>query len=84
MTTAISLQRGRGKGRNPWRIREFLDNRGETVTSLAAKAGVKVTKASDTIRGVGNHFRVLAALEAMGCPRDLLYPRIHGREEAAA
>lgn len=74
MTTAIAIQRGRGRGRNPWRIREFLDNRGETVTSLAIRAKVDLARASDTIRGIRNHGRVLAELEKMGCPRELLYP----------
>lgn len=69
-----TIQRGRGKGRNPWRIREFLDSQGKKVTGVAAEAGVKVHVVSNTIRGIRNHGRVLAVLEALGCPRELLYP----------
>ena len=74
MTTAISKQRGSGKGRNSWRIREFLDNQGESLTSVADKARAQLSHTSATLRGVRNHARVLAVLEELGCPRELLYP----------
>ena len=84
MTTAIAIQKGRGKGRNPWRIREFLDNRGENLVSLAAKARARKNVVSDTVRGLRNHARTLEALEAMGCPQELLYPLDYRHEEVAA
>jgi len=84
MTTAISLQRGRGKGRNPWRIREFLDDQGKNLTDVAAKAKARKNVVSDTIRGLRNHARTLKVLEALGCPQELLYPLEHQREETAA
>lgn len=81
MTPAISVQRGRGKGRNPWRIREFLsgvtyeEKEGLTMCDVARLAKVPPQVAQETIRGTRNHYRVLGVLESLGCPEELLYGR---------
>ncbi len=80
MSTATQLQRGCGKGRNHWRIREFLagveDPQGKplNITSLAALARTRKSTVSDTLKGLRNHRRTLTVLERLGCSRDLLYP----------
>lgn len=73
------VQRGSGKGRNPWRIREYLsslkdeDGKIMNMSSVAKRARVKHNVVSDTVRGIRNHGRVLKALEDLGCPKEYLY-----------
>lgn len=79
MTPAITVQRGCGKGRNPWMIRAYLSavvhgsKRGLSMTDVAAMAETYPQVAQETIRGTRNHKRVLTVLESLGCPREFLY-----------
>ena len=75
MTPASILQRGKGKGRNPWRIREYLASIGVNMNDVARMAGVHHNIVGDTVRGMRNHRRVLEQLETLGCPAEYLYPR---------
>jgi hypothetical protein len=76
-----TIQRGRGKGRDQWAIRKFLSELNLTMTAVAAKANAPLPVVTDTVRGVRNHGRVLAVLEALGCPMELLYPNEHQNNE---
>lgn len=79
MTPANVVQRGRGKGRNPWKIREFLGGhvsecgRALNMSDVARLAKTYPQTARETITGMRNHKRVLEVLENMGCPREYLY-----------
>ena len=84
MTTAISLQRGRGKGRDPWEIRKLLSNLGLNMQDVAVMAGTYRHTVSDTVKGLRNHARTLAVLENLGLPLELLYPLEHGQSGKAA
>ncbi len=77
-----TIQRGRGKGRDQWEIRKFLNGLGLTMTAVAKKANTYPPVVTDTLRGVRNHGRVLAVLEELGCPKELLYPLEYGRRAA--
>ena len=70
---AATVQRGIGKGRQPWRIREYLSGIGKTMTDVARTAETYPQVAQETIRGTRNHRRVLEALETLDCPREYLY-----------
>lgn len=63
---------GAGRKRKPYRIREFLDAKGKSLTDLARELGVTVQAVSTTVRGSRNHRKVLKALRDMGCPLDAL------------
>lgn len=69
-----SLQRARGKGRNQWVIRAYLDSKGLNMSDLADKAQVHHHIVGETLRGLRNHGRVLKELERLGCPKEILYP----------
>lgn len=79
MTPAHTIQRGCGKGRNPWKIREFLSSipsgngRSVSMTTIAELAETYPQVAQETIRGTRNHKRVLRVLENLGCPVEYLY-----------
>ena len=79
MTPAISIQRGKGKGRDQWKIRAFLSTligpEGKTMSmsAVAVMAKTYPQVAQETIRGTRNHSRVLEVLEQLGCPRAYLY-----------
>ena len=70
---AATVQRGIGKGRQPWRIREYLSGIGKTMTDVARTAETYPQVAQETIKGTRNHRRVLETLERLGCPREYLY-----------
>lgn len=76
-------QRGRGIGRDQWAIRKFLYEIDLTMTAVAAKASTPLPVVTATLRGVRNHHRVLAVLEALGCTRAMLYPNESATERAA-
>jgi hypothetical protein len=80
---AKSIQSGRGKGRNPWRIREYLADLGLTMADVGRMANVQRQVAQETVRGTRNHRRVLEALEGLGCPSVYLYPE-HQQEVKSA
>lgn len=71
---AVSLQRGSGKGRDPWAIRRWLSGTGQNMADIARTVGTYNHVVSDTVRGLRNHKKVLAQLEKLGCPQELLYP----------
>ena len=92
-TPAITIQRGRGKGRDFWGIRSWLSTvccvvtpgedpkNGLSMSDVAILADTYPQVAQETIRGTRNHYRVLAVLEKLGCPDSLLYGQ---RERRAA
>jgi transcriptional regulator with XRE-family HTH domain len=59
---------GAGKYRDPWRIREFLDNRNITMMDIANDLGLSHSVVSRTVKGTQNNSKVLARLLAIGCP----------------
>jgi trimethylamine:corrinoid methyltransferase-like protein len=73
-TPASTIQRGRGKGRDPWEIRKYLSSMGLTMADVAVRAETYRPVVSDTVNGIRNHARTLAVLESLGCPLELLYP----------
>ncbi len=73
MITAQTVQRGRGKGRNPWLIRAYLSSLGMNMSQLAERAETWPQVAHETVRGTRNHGRTLEVLEKLGCPRAYLY-----------
>jgi hypothetical protein len=75
ITPATIVQRGSGKGRDPWLIRRWLAARGLNMANIAVMARTRKCVVSDTIRGVRNHHRVLKQLDDLGCPTALLYPQ---------
>ena len=79
-----NIQRGSGIGRSPWPLRDWIEKKGLTVTGVADMAEVKCFVVSHTLRGYRNHGRVLVVLEALGCPKKLLYPHEYGDAERAA
>lgn len=81
---AIMLQRGDGKGRDPWAIRKWLAaTPARDMAGVMRLAGVKHHhQVSDTVRGGRNDRRVLKALEELGCPEELLYPQRAARRDA--
>jgi hypothetical protein len=79
------IQSGRGKNRDPWLIRRYLDSIGLTMKDVAAMVRTPHNVVSDTVRGVRNHKRTLDCLESLGCPLSILYPleHAHAKEKAA-
>ncbi len=63
---------GAGRERQPWRIREYLDLRGQTQTDVARELGMNRSTVNRTIRGSINNRRVLEYLRALGCPEKYL------------
>jgi DNA-binding XRE family transcriptional regulator len=63
---------GAGRNRHPWRIREFLDERGVTQANIAHKLGISRSIVNRTIRGMVNNRAVLGYLHAIGCPEEYL------------
>lgn len=57
-----------GKNRKPWRIREWLEDRGMNLADVGQEIGVSRQLMSDTVRGVRNNKKALAKLRDMGCP----------------
>ena len=72
-TPAQVVQRGCGKGRDPWSIRRFLDEKALNMSCIATMAKTYPQVAQETIRGTRNHKRVLEQLEKLGCPKEYLY-----------
>ena len=72
-TPAITIQRGKGKGRKPWQVREWLAGQGLNMAAVARIAQVHHNVVQETVRGTRNHNRVLAVLEELGCPSQYLY-----------
>ena len=81
---ASMVQRGIGKGRDPWLIRRFLAGLGLTMKAVADMAGTRKSVVCDTVYGIRNHRRTLDQLAALGCPPDLLYPQQYGQQGRAA
>ncbi len=63
---------GAGRNRKPYRIREYLAEKGMTMKDVALDMGVNPSLVQDTIRGRKNSRRVLAKLVEIGVPADLL------------
>ncbi|GAB6039019.1 hypothetical protein JCM15519_35780 [Fundidesulfovibrio butyratiphilus] len=57
-----------GKNRKPWRIREWLEERGLSLSDVGQEIGVSRQLMSDTARGVRNNQKALTKLRDMGCP----------------
>lgn len=73
MIPAQTIQRGKGKGRNPWQIRAFLSGVGMNMTKVAERAETWPQVVQETVRGTRNHARTLKVLEDLGCPLEYLY-----------
>lgn len=73
MVSANIVQTGKGKGRSPWKIREFLSARGLNMSKVAEKAETWPQIVHDTVYGRRNHRRTLNVLENLGCPTEYLY-----------
>lgn len=75
ITPATVLQRGKGKGRDPWNIKRWLAG---TELKNAAEVGRRTGKhhnvVGETLAGIRNDKAVLEFLEQNGCPKKLLYP----------
>jgi hypothetical protein len=71
----MSLQRGAGKGRNHFHIKEWLAGIGLIPQRVAEMSGKNHGVVGDTMRGLRNDKAVLQCLEGLGCPKDLLYPK---------
>ncbi|MDL2313367.1 hypothetical protein LJC36_00125 [Desulfovibrio sp. OttesenSCG-928-C14] len=86
---AMAIQRGIGKGRDPWGIRKWLsqteyeDKKGLSMSDVARYSRVPPQVAQETIRGTRNHYRVLEFLEKLGCPDELLYGAANNMGRAA-
>lgn len=63
---------GAGKLRQPYRIREFLAEKGLTMAAVALEIGVNSSTVSYTVRGSKNNKRVLDYLHSLGCPAKYL------------
>lgn len=57
-----------GKNRKPWRIREWLEDKGMNLADVGQEIGVSRQLMSDTVRGVRNNKKALTKLRDMGCP----------------
>lgn len=73
MITAQIIQRGIGKGRNPWLIRAFLSGKGTNMSKVAKLAETYPQVVQETVLGFRNHRRTLNVLEKLGCPQEYLY-----------
>ncbi len=80
ITPATVLQRGRGKGRDKWDIKRWMESRGLTAAKLARALDKHHNVVGETLSGLRNDKGVLQYLEAQGCPQKLLYPM--GKEAA--
>jgi transcriptional regulator with XRE-family HTH domain len=58
---------GAGRKRQPWRIREFLDEQGLTQADVARELGKNRSTVNRTIRGSINNRDVLKYLYKLGC-----------------
>lgn len=83
VTPAWMVQRGAGKGREPWEIRKFLGERGLTMAGEARKVGVAPHVAWETVRGIRNNKKYLKHLEALGCPKEFLYGKPEEERKAS-
>jgi transcriptional regulator with XRE-family HTH domain len=63
---------GAGRQRQPWRIREFLDEQGLTQADVARELGKNRSIVNRTIRGSINNRDVLKHLYRLGCPPEYL------------
>lgn len=72
MSSNVHAGVGAGKGRKPFRIREFLDGEGTNMAQVARKVGVSRQVVQATVRGQRNNRKVLGHLKAMGCPLTFL------------
>lgn len=80
MIAAQLIQKGKGKGRNPWLIRAFLASLKDPETGLAMNMSKVAILAEtypqvvqETVKGIRNHERTLKVLEELGCPLEVLY-----------
>ena len=80
---AQAIQRGIGRGRDPFLIRRFLAERGLKQGDFSRLVGISDSVTSDKLRGIRNNRRVLQALENMGCPSAYLYGKESARQRAA-
>ena len=74
VTPAITLQRGCGKGRDPWDLDRFIRGKGLKKIHIARQLAKHHNIISETFTGVRNDRAVLQYLESLGCPQKLLYP----------
>ena len=69
---SLTVPKGAGRGRDPWRIREWMTRSGYTVVGIARELGVDQSLVSHTIHGRANHRKTLAKLLELGCPVSIL------------
>ena len=67
-------QAGLGKGRDPWAIRKFLDEKGLNMAAVGRAIGSPRSKVHSTVRGTENHRATLAYLLRIGVPARDLFP----------
>jgi len=73
-----------GKGRQFWRIREYLDGLGLNMAEVGRAVGVTRNLVRETAQGKRNNRKVLAHLRDLGCPeRWLDLPEDMKAKEAA-
>ena len=82
-TPAVVLQRGCGKGRDPWDIKRFLASKGTNMASIARRLGKHHNIVSETVAGLRNDKAVLQMLEDLGCAYTMLYPMQQPQGRAA-
>ena len=80
----LTVRKGAGRGRDAWRIREWMNRKGYTVVGIAKELGVDQSLVSHTIHGRQNNRRTLAKLVELGCPvGHLSLPKDMQGDEAA-
>lgn len=78
MTPSINRELGAKRAQCRYRIREALENNGETLTTVAASLGVTVEAVSRVLRGVSHSPRVIARLRDVNVPEEYLFdPKNH-------
>ena len=80
MIAAQLIQKGKGKGRDPWLIRAYLGTiknpetgRAMNMSAVAILAETYPQVVQETVKGIRNHERTLKVLEDLGCPYQYLY-----------
>lgn len=63
---------GAGRKRKPYRIREYLSEKGLTMKAVALEIGVNPSLVQDTVKGNKNNRRVLNKLLEIGVPVEAL------------
>jgi transcriptional regulator with XRE-family HTH domain len=69
---SLAYKPGAGASRDYWAIKRWLNEKGLTLTAIAACLGINVGGVSATIRGTRNTRKVLKWLSNNGCPASIL------------